>query len=344
MDALLTDRWLDGSGFLSVVDDASVAVAREAVREAASERGFSAVAIGELAIVVSELATNQIRHARSGRIALRSIARDGVAGLEILAVDRGPGIEDPTEALRGEPRITGSLGTGLSSVLRMTDEVDFDVRLREGTCVAARKFVEPVRRRREVAIFGRPFEDESRSGDDALVLRDDHRLLVAVADGLGHGAAAREASSGAISVLRATGAERVARDPGAVFDESHRALEGTRGTVLSIAAIDEEASELTHAAIGNVVTHVVGVDGSRAFGGPSFVLGMRGAQVLGRARPEHHPLRARDVVILFSDGLSSRARLERGDDVLHDHPLLIAHRLVRAFGRETDDVTVAVAR
>lgn len=340
MDALLTERWLDGSEFLSIVDDASVAVARQAVREAASDLGMSTTAIGELAIVVSELATNQLRHARSGRIAIRTIARDGTPGVELIAVDRGPGIADPTEALRGIPRVTGSLGTGLSSVLRMTDEADFDVRLGEGTCVVARKFASPVRRRREVAILGRPFPDEPRSGDDAVFLRDDDRLVLAVADGLGHGAAAREASSAAIDVIRA----RFGRDVAAVFQEAHDALVGTRGAVLSVVAIDEASSELTHAGLGNVVTHVVGPDGSRAFGGPSLVLGMRGAQVAGRIRPERYGLRPRDAVVLFSDGLSSRARLERGDDVLHDHPLVIAHRLVRDFGRDTDDVTVLVAR
>src|SRR6185295_18454260 len=91
---------------------------------------------------------------------------------------------------------------GLSSVLRLADEVDFDVRIGEGTCVFARKLVEPPPHKSEVAIFGRPHVGERISGDDAAFVRDGSSLLIAVADGLGHGSEARAASGAAVSFVR----------------------------------------------------------------------------------------------------------------------------------------------
>ena len=132
--------------------------------------------------------------ARLGEMAIRRIERGGVPGIEVLAQDRGKGIVDPTVALAGgdaraEPG--AGLGIGLGGVYRLADEVDFDVRQGEGTFIAARKFSEPVRRQ-EVAVLARPRPGEEEGGDEALFAWQGDDLFLAVADGLGHGPAARE--------------------------------------------------------------------------------------------------------------------------------------------------------
>lgn len=339
------DRWLslpEGAAAcgdpITVVDDASVSEVRAAVREAAAEIGFSHTQVGELVLLASELSTNQCRHARRGRIVMHRIEREGVPGIEIVAGDRGPGIADPATALAGVPRATGSLGTGLSSVVRFSDEIDLDVRLGEGTMVAARRFLSSVARRREVGIFARACAGERTIGDDAWFSRTSERLRIVLTDGLGHGGDAREAASALIDVAR----DLESRSPAALLEAAHGALAATRGAVATVVDLDETRGELTHAALGNVVTHHVSAEGTRAFTGPGSVIGM--ARSKARPQVDREPIFARDLVLLFTDGVSSRARIDVRDDLARAHPVIVAQHLVTTHGRDGDDATVVVAR
>lgn len=336
MDTVLTRRWLAGASFRSVVDAASVSVVRGDVRDAAARLGFDATAVGELALIVSELATNQLRHGKLGRVSLGEIERHGVRGLEILAYDRGEGIADPTTALAGVPRDSGSLGVGISSVVRFADEVDFDVRAGEGTCVRARKFVRHVGRRREVAVLGRPIDGEPRSGDDAWFGRRDGRLVLALADGLGHGNDAREAAAAAIDVVASTDAP-----PADLCRLAAAAAVGTRGTVLTVIELDEQDRTLRVSGGGNVMTHIVGPRGTRILSTQAAVLGNH--HRVPTFTHEQLDLDAHDVVVMFTDGISARARLDVHNNALRGHPLRVAHHMLETFGRTSDDAMVVVS-
>jgi len=339
MDALLVERWLGEGPRTPIYDQASVSVAREAVRALGARLGMSDVAIGSLAIVVSELATNQLRHARDGAIALRAIERGGVPGVEVIAADRGAGIRDAAEALDGAPRTHGSLGIGLSGVQRQSDEVDFDVRLGLGTCVRARKFAAAAARRREVAILGRSCAGETVSGDDATFERRGDLLVLALADGLGHGPEALVPARRAIELVHA--APEVA--PSTLLREAHEALRGSRGAVMAVARIDEAAASLVNAAVGNVVTRVLGDRANHTYGDVQGVLGMaapRPPRVVG----EEGALGPRELVVMCSDGLRSRLDLGDARHFASRHPLMTAEHLLRHFGRDRDDATLIVAR
>ena len=80
------DRWW-------VVDaEAAVPAVRRGAAALASEIGFADARVAEVGIVVTELATNLIRHAGGGELVLR-LLDDGTgdAALRILAIDAGPG-------------------------------------------------------------------------------------------------------------------------------------------------------------------------------------------------------------------------------------------------------------
>ncbi len=162
---------------------------------------------------------------------------------------------------------------------------------------------------------------------------------MAVADGLGHGAPARQASTRAIDVLAQAGGAPLDR----ALLQCHAALAGTRGAVVSAVRIDEPGGGAEVACVGNVSVHVYGIGASRRFSGPSFVLGAAGRTP--RVTLEPMPLGARDVVAVFSDGLSTRTDIEGELDLLlREHPVAIAHQLVERFGRANDDALVLVVR
>ena len=170
MGALLIHDWLADALSQAVVDEASVSQLREEVRRVAAGR-LDATTTEQLVTAASELGMNQLVHAGGGRVAVLPIERAGVVGVEVIAADAGPGIATPSAALRGEvgPHTKG-LGAGLSAVLRLCQEVDFDVRQGEGTCVWARSYASALPRS-EVAILGRPHPHERVSGDHAAFAR-----------------------------------------------------------------------------------------------------------------------------------------------------------------------------
>jgi anti-sigma regulatory factor (Ser/Thr protein kinase) len=323
-------------GAVLIIDEASVSLVREEVRRAGAEVGLAAVAIERGASAASELAHNQLAHAKGGQVVVRAIAREGVPGIEIVATDRGPGIADPTTALRGDGRVTGSLGIGLSAAVRLVDELDADVRWGEGTTIAARLFARSVVKS-EIAILGRPIAGEHVCGDHAGFVRNERGWIVAVADGLGHGEHAAHASERAIAAFRAHhGAPLVD-----LVTAIERDVTGTRGVAMSIAR-DDGAGQLEHAAVGNVTTVIHARDGKvRPLGGVAGVLGGRRP---GRVPIDRAPIDPYQVLVMYTDGLKTRIDFAAAPDVLRAHPLAIAHFLLVHFGRPNDDALVLVAR
>lgn len=346
MDSVLIDAWLGGLDRIPILDEASIALARERVRELGASLGLPAVAIGRMVNIASELGHNHLAHARDGAIAVVPVERAGVAGLEVFAADRGDGIRRPDEAMAGAarslvPKIPGSdesLGVGVSAVVELADEVDFDVRVEEGTCVRARVFGNVVPRRREVGIYGRPYPGEHVNGDHAAFVRLDDALLLGVADGLGHGPYALDASRRATDIVRQHATAPLER----IFDRCDAGLTETRGAVMALARLPEPGDRVEAACAGNVSVHVAGPGVAETFSGPPHVLGTP----VDRRRTTQRDLsiHARDVIMLFTDGLTTRASLAGELDLLREHPIFIAYQLFHRFGRDNDDVLVLVAK
>ncbi|HEY4121258.1 MAG TPA: ATP-binding protein, partial [Byssovorax sp.] len=285
-------RWLRALEAEATVDEASASSARERVRALGASAGLSEIAIASLATAASELAHNHLRHARDGAIAVHLVERAGVAGVEVVAADAGAGIRDPARAMAGGASDKGGLGAGFSSIFRLCDEVDVDVRQSEGTCVWARKFAAPSPRRPQVAVLSRPISGEDTSGDDAtFVRRSDGSLLVAIADGLGHGVEARAASRAAM--------DEILSDPSrsltAIVDAAHARLAATRGAVMSVAILGA-ARDVSVVNVGNTTTQIVAAQGSRRFGGQSWFLGQAARR--GSASVEQGSLGAREMLVL----------------------------------------------
>lgn len=125
-----------GALALPVREPSQVGEARRRALALAEEQGFSQVRRGELAIVVSELCSNLCRHAAQGEVLLRPLPGPGV---EVLALDRGPGMRDVAACLRDGYSTAGSAGIGLGAVVRLSAEFDLYSRP-AGTLVLARLF------------------------------------------------------------------------------------------------------------------------------------------------------------------------------------------------------------
>jgi len=105
------------------------------------DAGFDETPSRMIATAVSELVRNILKYAGTGEIRLRLVKKMGGRGIEIEAVDQGPGIADCEAAMRDHYSSGGTLGLGLPGVKRMMDEFSLESTPGEGTRVTACKWI-----------------------------------------------------------------------------------------------------------------------------------------------------------------------------------------------------------
>ncbi len=102
--------------------------------------GFNEAEWRLVSTAVSELARNIIKYAKHGSVRLREIRATGKRGVEVIAEDQGPGIDDLEAAMADAFSSSGTLGLGLPGVKRMMDEFDISSKPGAGVRVVARKW------------------------------------------------------------------------------------------------------------------------------------------------------------------------------------------------------------
>src|SRR4051812_27452525 len=165
---------------LRVDDPSGVAPARRAAEQLADDLGFDERRRGEVAIVVTELATNLVRHGGGGEIVLR-VSRAETPTVDAIAYDRGDGIRDPARALEDGYSTAGGPGNGLGAIERLAGTMDIQTGA-TGTVVAARLGANdtvPVVDGIALAMAG-----ETASGDAWACVRDAAQVTILLADGL----------------------------------------------------------------------------------------------------------------------------------------------------------------
>lgn len=119
-----------------------IVTARHIGRNMSKELGFGAIMQSRIATSISELARNIFLYAGSGTITIAIVEREGKKGLQITAIDEGPGIPDIRKALEDGYTTSGALGAGLPGVRRMMDCFDIESAPGKGTRVDVVKWFE----------------------------------------------------------------------------------------------------------------------------------------------------------------------------------------------------------
>jgi len=110
-------------------------------REFAAGAGFGKTDQTMISTAVAELSTNILRYAGKGELFLRAVRDRDRVGIEIFAVDKGPGIKDVEKAMKDNYTTTkGSLGMGLPSVRRIMDDFEIESSPEKGTRITVRKW------------------------------------------------------------------------------------------------------------------------------------------------------------------------------------------------------------
>jgi anti-sigma regulatory factor (Ser/Thr protein kinase) len=332
---------------IPVEDPSHCAEARRNGMRLAHEIGFDEVRSGQVGIVVTEACTNILKHAKCGEILLNVTEHGPIPVLEMLALDKGPGMQDVDRCL-GDGFSTsssaqGGLGQGLGAIQRQSDETDFYSVPGEGTVILARWLAAKPRQSSNghphlrIGAVNVSKHGEEFCGDAWGVEEIDGVSTLVLADGLGHGYDASLASLEAVRILRNN------RDlpPGLLLDRTHKALRSLRGAAVSVARLELEQGRLIFSGLGNVTAQIY--QGSQRSQHLVSVNGTAGHQT-ARIREFAYDWPPGGILMMHSDGLATSTGIEsRPDLALHD-PSLIAAVLYRDFARGHDDATVVVAK
>lgn len=336
----------------------------------AADRGFlqgaSVVDQSLVKTIISELGSNIIKYAKRGTLTLRRAEIAGVVDIFIEAQDHGPGIADIALAMTDRYSTGTSLGLGLPGVKRMSDEFLVNSSPDYGTHITVRKrigrqhqvdtamnrisavlsekqrahdgqnpglaegFTTPIY---DVGFYVRPVPGELVSGDVAIIIETNRRVLLSLVDASGHGQRANKFAQQIDAYIRA----HADRDIISLISELHEELRGTVGAAVALLSIDLDTGIGSFCAVGNVKA-------ARVSGLPWRPISKDG--VLGNRLPtlseQSVPLKNGDVILLWTDGVSELAARTYASKNAYRSSARIAKDLIAALGRPFDDASCIV--
>jgi anti-sigma regulatory factor (Ser/Thr protein kinase) len=332
-----------GSTRLDVEETSQIGAARRQASALGHAHALDTDAVGRLAIVVTEAATNLVRHGGGGMIVLRALHHGGGPAIEVLALDKGSGISNVDRAMEDGYSSAGTAGHGLGAMRRLSDVFAVHSRRDVGTAVLARvaqrqhSAVQPARaavlddRLGAVCV---PMRGEVECGDRWELVTSRDAITLMLVDGLGHGPEAAVAAASAAHAFAGC-AQRSEPTVLSVLDAEMRE---TRGAAVSVVHVDEAAAAVSFTGVGNVEARVLGGESTQ------YLVPQNG--IVGHGMPAVRSMPATWVaggrLIMNTDGVAARWRLDAYENAAMIHPALLAGMLYRDFARERDDVTVIV--
>lgn len=330
------------SAFFPVTERSQAGDARRQAVIWAEQHGCSKELQSQLALVVTELAGNLVLHTREGGcIVLNLVDGRGADAVEVLSLDKGPGSANFGACLQDGYSTAGTAGIGLGAVKRAAELFEVHSQPGIGTALLCVISCKPaaLKTPHQFGMVNVPIKGEQVCGDAGAPLDlGEGRVRLLLADGLGHGPNAAEASRTAISVFAA----EPKLDLISLLEKIHDALRATRGAAVAVAEVDVSQGKLRYAGVGNIAGYIV----QGASADSTHLVSMNGTlgAVKSRIQEFSYPWTEDSLLVMTSDGIKNHWRLDRYVGVAHRHPALIAGLLYRDQARTTDDTTVATLR
>jgi len=338
-----------------VRDYSDVGACRRKAVHFAKQLGFDEVKLGEVAILTSEMISNIVLHSdASGYFFIcRVQSEPELQGIEMWSCDYGKGIPDVDQAVKDGVSENPSLGIGLGSIKRLSDEFainpdtypsfigsDNPGQDQVGTLIYSRKWLSKIRwvgtnKNLELGAASRPFPGEQYNGDEyAVVHLSPEETLIAVIDGLGHGEDAHKASL--LAKERILGHPYLALED--LMQQVHISLRGTRGATIGLARIDTQSEKVSFLGVGNIEGRIFGEDSTQSLISLGGIVGhkMRTPQLL------ECEFTSDNVLVLHSDGLKSG--WQNTTIACQQNLQKIAEELLSSYARNSDDATILIVR
>ena len=326
----------------SIVDRSYVSIIKRDVRALAGSSGFSAGRMDELDIIIAELTSNLVKYAQAGELLVRAIPDPANPGIELISADSGPGMTDTARMMVDGVSTGGSLGQGLGAVGRLADVFQVYSLPGRGTVGLVRVFrkpptpptITPAATAHALLVSK---VDQTPCGDGFYCKLTTTSLRMFLGDGLGHGPPAHQA----VRLATQTMAQQRDNSPAAWLTAIHRAAVGTRGLVGTAAVFIFASRKWTVCGVGNIRTQLCGQSYTKSYVAQNGILGYN----MPRTLQEHElPYEPGQCLVMASDGIQTRWNPARYPNVSRYDPMILATAIYKEHGRQTDDMSVAVAR
>lgn len=321
--------------WVRVEDPSATAACRAAALTLAARLRFPPTRADQVALAVTEAASNLYKHARQGAMLLRVTREAEEPGVELVTIDAGPGLADSGAALRDGHSTSGTLGIGLGAIRRISNYCDLYSVPGHGTVLVARFW--PGSRRIAAARSAglvRPITGETECGDVFGAAEMDGSVTGVLCDGLGHGPLAAIAAAEAVRAVL----ESPADEPAALIERAHRRLSHTRGGAVGVVRVTGQV--VRFAGLGNIAAMIL-TDRTRQ--GMVSVPGIAGHQARA-IRQFEYAARPGAALIMHSDGISSRWSPEALPGLNARDPLTIAAAVLAEAGTHRDDAGLLVLK
>jgi anti-sigma regulatory factor (Ser/Thr protein kinase) len=309
-----------------------------------------------IATVVSELGTNILKYAGTGKICVSRIFDEGHEAIQVVAEDQGCGIRDVNQAMADHFSTSGTLGMGLPAVHRIMTTMSIESSAEEGTRVVTSKWLngekstvsnlpQPVNLSvesdwsREFYDIGdciRPMQGELESGDISLIHVHSSGLLLGLIDVSGHGPQAHALACRMQQTALKVGCSRAA----VILESLHQEFRGTLGAAVAIATLDRETHRLEFAGVGNINIWVMGRERWRGVCRDGIV-GERMNSIFLQTVHIHPG----DLILMASDGVSE-SRVQRNFSLFADKKSahVLSESVIREAGKAHDDASCLILR
>lgn len=324
----------------SITESSAIAHARRAVAALAGTIGFSEEDAGRASLVATEICGNIVKHGGGGELLAHAIQQNGSQVLELIGLDKGPGMVDVDKCLRDGFSTGSSPGTGLGALGRLSQLFDLYSQPDKGTAVVTQLWPPshpPHRSRLELGSIVVPKPGESECGDAFCYAERSGGALLLGVDGLGHGLGAAQVATAACEVFESANKDL---GPKALLQQIHTALRPTRGAAVALLDIDWDRKELLTAGIGNLVVAIATETTTKRVPSCNGIVGHATPTI----RELPYPIEPGSAVITHSDGLSASWQIERYPGLLRHHAAVIAGVLYRDCTRGRDDSMVVVVK
>lgn len=331
---------------IEVAEESQAGHAKRAAAKLARSLDFDEIAVGRVGLILAEATANILRYGGGGLLILQAYQTppSRSKGLEILVLDKGPGMRNIAACLTDGYSTGGTPGTGLGAMQRLSNFFDIYSQPGLGTALLCRvnhraMAVEAAHKGGPALAWGAiaiAYPGEVVSGDGWSAAIQGNRALFLVADGLGHGEGAAEAAGEVVTAFHAAASLPLQ----GILRHCDGSLRKTRGVAAAIAEIDVENPMLRYIGIGNIFSSVYSPEKHQHLVSHAGIVG----HTARKFQEFSYSWGKESLLIMQSDGLSTRNDFSRYQGLAARDPTLIAGVIFRDGRRGRDDATVLVVK
>ena len=327
----------------TVADRSYFALLKKDIHALAAEVSFSSERAGRVDIIVAELVSNLVKHGTGGHLIAKKILDvSHGAGIELISIDNGPGIDNVKKMMEDGESTKNTLGQGLGAMQRLSDQFEIYTQKDWGTILMTRIFKEEIsayKKPSPVALSSivLPKPGEQLCGDGFFYRLTKDKLSIIVGDGLGHGPEAAKAVNAAIEAFK----NNEENDPVEIIRMLHESVKRTRGLVATVAVFNFKEKCWSICGVGNIAARMSSFISTKAYMSYNGIIGHN----IPRSMKIHEvPYEPGQTILLCSDGIKTRWDLSKYPAIGKNDLSILTAAIYKDHSRNTDDSSVIAVK